>query len=88
MRSAKGFARFSSKFGPVEVETLASFLRFFGVITLVPGLWFVAGGMRVVVSGRIDERRRSAKSMKRGIPLVAVGILAFVAGTWLAGRLP
>ena len=47
------------------------------------GLWFSAGGMRVVVSGRIDERRRSAGSLKRGLPLLAFGLILLFGGTWL-----
>jgi hypothetical protein len=43
-----------------------------------------AGGMRVVVSGRIDERRRSASSLKWGVPLLLVGVLLVFGGTALA----
>jgi hypothetical protein len=65
------------------VETFGNLLRFSGLILTVLGLWFCAGGMRVLVSGRIDERRRSANSLKRGLPLLAVGLLLLVGGTWL-----
>jgi hypothetical protein len=53
-------------------------------LVLLPGLWFAAGGMRVVVSGRIDERRRSANSLKLGLPLVLLGLLVLIGGSWLA----
>jgi len=65
------------------MESIANFIRFVGVIVAVVGLWFSAGGMRVVVSGRIDERRKSARSLKWGLPLLAAGGLLFVGGTLL-----
>jgi hypothetical protein len=54
------------------------------------GLWWTAGGMRVVVSGRIDERRRSASSLKCGVPVLIVGLVLLVGGSWLANwaRMP
>jgi hypothetical protein len=54
------------------------------------GLWWSAGGMRVVVSGRIDERRRSAKSLKWGLPVLIVGLVLLFGGSWLANwaRMP
>ena len=66
------------------LEVLANGLRLVGLIVTVAGLWFSAGGMRVVVSGRIDERRRSANSLKRGLPLLLIGVLLLMGGTWLA----
>jgi hypothetical protein len=66
------------------LELLANFVRLVGLIMVLPGLWFSAGGMRVVVSGRIDERRRSASSLKRGLPLLVVGLILLFYGTWLA----
>jgi len=47
-------------------------------------LWLSAGGMRTVVSGRIDERRRSANSLKLGFPLLIAGLLLLFGGMWLA----
>jgi hypothetical protein len=61
---------------------LANLVRVVGLLVTIVGLWFSAGGMRVVVSGRIDERRRSASSLKRGIQLLVVGLLLLVGGTW------
>jgi hypothetical protein len=55
-----------------------------GLAVTFAGLWFTAGGLRVVVSGRIDERRRAANSVKRGLPLLAVGSVLLFGGTWLA----
>jgi len=65
------------------VETLGNLVRFIGLFVTVAGLWHSAGGMRVVVSGRIDERRRSANSFKLGLPMLAVGVLMLFGGTWL-----
>jgi hypothetical protein len=65
------------------VETLGNVVRFVGLVVTVIGLWLSAGGMRVVVSGRIDERRRSASSLKRGMPLLALGLILLFGGTWL-----
>ena len=64
-------------------EILARLLQFVGLFVVVIGLWFSARGMRVVVSGRIDERRRSASSLKLGIPLLIVGVLLLVGGAML-----
>jgi O-antigen/teichoic acid export membrane protein len=66
------------------LETLANALRFAGLLVTLAGLWFSAGGMRLVVSGRIDERRKSAKSLKLGLPLLLTGIVVLAAGAWLA----
>jgi hypothetical protein len=65
------------------LETFGNAVRFVGLVVTAIGLWFSAGGMRVVVSGRIDERRRSADSLKRGLPLLAFGLLLLFGGTWL-----
>lgn len=62
---------------------LANAIRFVGLIITLGGLWFTAGGMRVVVSGRIDERRKSRKSLKLGLPLLAAGLVLLFGGTWL-----
>ena len=66
------------------LEVVANILRVIGLLALLPGLWFTAGGMRVVVSGRIDERRRSANSLKFGLPLLVLGLVLFFGGSWLA----
>lgn len=65
------------------METLGNIVRFVGLFVTVAGLWHSAGGMRVVVSGRIDERRRSASSLKLGLPLLAAGLLMLFGGNWL-----
>lgn len=66
------------------IEALANVLRLIGLILVVPGLWFAANGMRVVVSGRIDERKRSARTLKRGLPLLVAGLVLLFGGSWLA----
>jgi hypothetical protein len=59
-------------------------LRFVGLLFVLPGLWLSAGGLRVLVSGRVDERRRSARSLKLGLPLLTAGLLLLFVGSWLA----
>lgn len=66
------------------LELLGNVVRFTGLLATFIGLWFSAGGMRVVVSGRLDERRRSADSFKLGLPLLCLGLLLLFGGTWLA----
>ena len=66
------------------LEIFANVVRLAGLIAVLPGLWFSAGGMRVVVSGRIDERRSSARSLRIGVPLLILGVILLFAGTWLA----
>jgi hypothetical protein len=62
---------------------LGNVVRFTGLLAAFVGLWFSAGGMRVVVSGRIDERRKSAGALKRGLPLLGLGLVLLFGGTWL-----
>ena len=66
------------------LEVVANVARLVGLVVVLPGLWFSAGGMRTVVSGRIDERKRSAGGLKWGLPLLAVGLVLLFGGTWLA----
>jgi hypothetical protein len=66
------------------LEFVANVVRVVGTVMTVVGLWYSAGGLRVVVSGRIDERKKSAKSLRRGLPLLAVGLLLLFGGVWLA----
>jgi hypothetical protein len=65
------------------LEVLGNVARFAGLLVTIVGLWFSAGGMRVVVSGRIDERRRSAMSLKKALVLLVIGLMLLFAGTWL-----
>lgn len=59
-------------------------LAIIGVLAAVFGLWGVAGGLRVIVSRRVDERRQSSKAVKYGIPFAVVGIILLFSGMWLA----
>ncbi len=68
----------------MRMEVFANVVRLVGLVVTIVGLWFSAGGLRVVVSGRIDERRQSANSMKLGLPLLVVGLLLLFGGSWLA----
>jgi hypothetical protein len=65
------------------LEFVANIVRVVGLVLTIVGLWYSAGGLRVVVSGRIDERRKSFESFKRGLPLLLVGLFLLVGGTWL-----
>jgi acyl dehydratase len=67
-------------------ENIARLSQFAGLLVIVSGLWFCARGMRVVVSGRMDERRRSASSLKLGLPLLILGILLLLGGSMLGNR--
>jgi uncharacterized membrane protein len=62
----------------------ATLVRIVGLLLIVYGLWKSAGGMRVVVSGRIDERTRASKSLKIGLPLLVLGLAVEFLGMWLA----
>jgi uncharacterized membrane protein YiaA len=66
------------------LEFVANAVRFVGFVVILAGLWLSAGGMRVIVSGRIDERRKSARSLKVGVPTLLVGIVLLFVGIWLA----
>jgi len=63
-------------------EVLANVVRFVGLAMSVVGLWYSAGGLRVVVSGRIDERKKSAQSLQLGVPLLIAGLLLLFGETW------
>jgi hypothetical protein len=66
------------------LRVLGYALSLIGFLSAVFGLWSVAGGLRVVVSGRMDEREQSAKSIKIGVPFAVVGIALLFGGIWLA----
>jgi uncharacterized membrane protein len=62
----------------------ATVVRIVGLVLILYGLWKSAGGMRVVVSGRIDERNRASDSLKIGLPLLVLGLAVELLGMWLA----
>ena len=66
---------------PLEI---AYRVQLVGLLCTLVGLWLAANGLRVVVSGRIDERRRAANSLKWGVPLLVIGLLLWFSGSWLA----
>jgi hypothetical protein len=65
------------------MEAFAGLLRLVGLLLAFVGLWYSVGGLRVVVSGRIDERRRSANSLKRGLPMLIAGLLLLRTSFWI-----
>jgi hypothetical protein len=58
-------------------------LRLAGLTLIIFGLWFSTGGLRMIVSGRIDERQEAEKSLKLGLPLLAGGIGLLLFGIWM-----
>jgi hypothetical protein len=65
-------------------EFVAVVVRLVGLACILPGLFLAANGVRTVVSGRIDEKRSSARALRLGLPLLVVGVLLLVGGTFLA----
>jgi hypothetical protein len=65
------------------LEFAAAAMRLVGLVCIVPGLFLAANGVRVVVSGRVDERQSSTRALKFGLPLLAAGLLLVFGGTWL-----
>jgi hypothetical protein len=65
-------------------QVVAMLVRLVGLVCLLPGLFLAAGGVRTVVSGRIDERKKSANALRLGLPLLVIGVLLLFGGTWLA----
>jgi hypothetical protein len=65
-------------------QLMATIVRVVGWACLLPGLFYAAGGVRTIVSGRIDERNRSARALKWGLPLLGIGIALVFGGTWLS----
>jgi hypothetical protein len=65
-------------------QVVAVVMRLVGLVCVLPGLFFAAGGVRTVVSGRIDERKKSASALRLGLPLLVIGVVLLFGGTWLA----
>ena len=68
----------------IALKVLGYALSLIGLLATVFGLWSVAGGLRVVVSSRVDERSESMKAVKFGIPFAVVGVVLLFGGIWLA----
>ena len=66
------------------LKMLGNAMWLIGLLATVFGLWCVAGGLRVVVSRRPEERQRSSLSAKVGVPFVVGGVVLLFAGMWLA----
>jgi hypothetical protein len=62
---------------------LSILIRLAGLTLIVFGLWLSAGGLRMVVSGRIDERNSARDSLKLGLPLLGGGIVLVAFGMWM-----
>jgi hypothetical protein len=68
------------------LKMLGNAMWLIGLLATVFGLWCVAGGLRVVVSRRPEERERSSLSAKVGVPFVVGGVVLLFAGMWLANN--
>lgn len=62
-------------------------LRLAGLTIIVIGLWFSVGGVRMIVSGRLDERNEAEKSLKLGLPLLGAGIALLAFGLWMENHI-
>ncbi len=68
------------------LKMLGNAMCVIGLMATVFGLWCVAGGLRVIVSRRPDERQRSVLSAKVGVPFAVGGMILLFAGMWLANN--
>jgi hypothetical protein len=68
----------------IALRVLGYVLAAIGVCAAAFGLWSVAGGLRVIVSGRLDERSRSGKIAKIGIPFAVGGVVLLFIGIYVA----
>ena len=65
-------------------QIVATVIRLAGLTCLLPGMFLAATGVRTIVSGRIDERKKSANALRAGLPLLVIGVVLLFGGTWLA----
>ncbi len=56
-----------------------------GLMSAAFGLWCAAGGLRVVVSNRMDEQKASGKSARFAVLYIVAGLVLTFGGMWLAG---
>jgi hypothetical protein len=66
------------------VKLLGDALLIAGVMSAVFGLWCAAGGLRVVISNRVDEQRRGGRSAKFAVSFILAGLILSFGGLWLA----
>lgn len=69
------------------LELVSILLRLAAMTLIVFGLWFSTAGVRMVVSGRIDERNEAQKSLKLGLPLLGAGIVLLLFGFWMENHI-
>jgi hypothetical protein len=67
------------------LKYLGDVLLVAGVMSGVFGLWCAMGGLRVVISNRVDEQRRAGKSAIFAVFFILVGLALSFGGLWLAG---
>jgi uncharacterized membrane protein YiaA len=67
------------------LRVLGELLLAGGVLSAAFGLWCAAGGLRVVVSNRMDEQKQSGKSARFAVLYIVLGLVLAFVGLWLAG---
>ncbi len=68
----------------MAIRILGRAFQVLGGLAMLFGLWCAAGGLRVVVSRRTDERSQSGRAVKFAVPFIVVGVVLLLGGTWLA----
>jgi hypothetical protein len=66
------------------LQILGNALWVIGLLATVFGLWCAAGGLRAVVSRRIDEQRQGSTAARFAVPFIIVGVALLLGGLWLA----
>jgi hypothetical protein len=56
-----------------------------GVLSAIFGLWCAVGGLRAVVSNRIDEKSQGSRSARYAVLFIVAGLILTFGGLWLAG---
>jgi hypothetical protein len=56
-----------------------------GAMSAMFGLWCAVGGLRVVVSSRVDEKRQGSRSARFAVLYIVAGLILSFGGLWLAG---
>jgi hypothetical protein len=66
------------------LKVLGNAMWIVGLLSTIFGLWCAAGGLRAIVSRRIDEREQSGRAAKFAVPFIIAGITLVLGGLWLA----
>jgi uncharacterized membrane protein HdeD (DUF308 family) len=66
------------------IRIVGELLLAVGVLSALFGLWCAAGGLRVVVSNRMDEKKESGRSARFSVLYIVAGLILSFGGLWLA----